>query len=349
MASTSPGRAHFEVMETQGDRWLLSGWIFHPDVATSSIATMVDGQQIGTWAPIYREAVAAAFPWTPHAGASGFRFEVPRDGQRKRVRIEARSGDRVLTDLRTTLSLEFEDMPVPPPELMQRVSGSPDPRFFNADAVRSYTEFVEALARHGDSGSISRMLDWGCGCGRVTRCFLRAHPRIEVYGCDIDTEAISWCTKNLPQGRFQAVQPEPPTGYLADTFQLVVGYSVFSHLDADMQRAWLGEVQRILAPGGLFLVSVNGRFVARFAYPQSPPRWRKWIGQKNPLDRLESQGFLDGGEDVALRGVAPEGYYRGVYQTPNWTRRAFSPYLEVLDILEAGMQNYQDLVILRKR
>ena len=234
---------------------------------------------------------------------------------------------------------------------MQRVSGSPDPRFFDADGVRSYTEFSDAVAKYGDWASIRRMLDWGCGCGRVTRCFLRVHPEIEVHGCDIDAQAVAWCSENLPAGHFRATQPLPPTGYPDSHFPLVIGYSVFTHLDAGLQHAWLEEIRRIVTPGGLFLASVNGHLVARFAFPPTSPavprpwyqRWRK----SDPVN-LTAAGFVDAGEDVALKGVAPAGYYRGVFQSPEWTRREWSKHFRVLAILEGGMQNYQDLVILQK-
>lgn len=59
-------------------------------------------------------------------------------------------------------------------------------------------------------------------------------------------------------------------------------------------------------------------------------------------------GFWDGGDDHALDGVAPAGYYRGAFQTPDWTRREWSKYFRILEIREGGMQNYQDLVILER-
>jgi SAM-dependent methyltransferase len=352
MKAIGPGRAHFEAVDAQDDRWTLSGWIFHPDVPTTAVAVEVDGAPLGEWAPLARDYVKQAFPWVGHADRSGFRFDVPRNPGRKRVRIEARAGGRALTNLRTTLSVEFEGLPLPPPELMRRVSGSPDPRFFDADAVRSHTEFVDAVARYGDWSSISRMLDWGCGCGRVTRCFLRAYPHLEIHGCDIDAEAVAWCSSNLGPGRFRATKPLPPTGYPEDSFELVLGYSVFSHLNPELQHAWLEEIRRILAPRGLFLASVNGHQVARFAFPPHAPQVsRKWYerwGRRSSAG-LEAAGFIDGGEDAALDGVAPSGYYRGVYQSPEWTRREWSKHFKVLDVLEGGMQNYQDLVVLQKK
>lgn len=349
MSPLGPGRGHFETMEVQGESWQLSGWICHPDKATSTIAVTVDGTEMASAAPTRREDVARIFSWIPHAGASGFLFEVPRRDGPQSIVVEAREGGRQITALRTTLRPEFEDQPHPPMELMQRVSGSPDARFFDADGVRSYTEFVDAVARYREWSTIPRMLDWGCGCGRVTRSFLRAHPGLEVHGADIDSEAVAWCADNLAGGSFRAIRPQPPTDYPDGFFPLVIGYSVFSHLNRELQHAWLEEMHRLIAPGGLFLASVHGPFAARFCFPQSvPSRGFSWSRRKNSFD-IRAVGYLDAGEDLALEGVAPAGYYRGIFQSPEWTRREWSEHFHVLEIVEGGMQNYQDLVILERR
>lgn len=349
MISAGPGRGHFETMELHGEVWGLSGWICHPDAATESIALVVDGAVVQESRPHQREDVAAAFPWSRSAGASGFGFSLPRSPEPRRVAVEARAGGRVLTRIRTSLSPAFEALEQPPAELMRRVSGFASPPFFDADGVRSYTEFFEAVASLRDWSAIPRMLDWGCGCGRIARCFLRAHRGLEFHGCDIDAEATSWCAENLPRGSFQAIAPHPPTPYPDGFFPLVIGYSVFSHLDADLQRAWLAEMRRIIAPGGLFLASVHGPFAARFAFPAREPAtgW-SWRRRKDPMD-VRAAGFIDAGADAALDGVAPAGYYRGVFQSPDWTRRVWSEYFRVLDVVEGGMQNYQDLVILERK
>ena len=349
MKSAGPGRGHFETMEVQGDVWHLSGWICHPDEVATSVAALADGVLIAEAEPTMRVDVAAALPWIAHASASGFCFDVPRSAASQRILVEARRGHRVLASIRTTLAPVFEALEQPPADLMRRVSGSPSAQFFDADGVRSYSEFFDAVANRRDWGSISRMLDWGCGCGRIARCFLRAHPGLEVHGCDIDAEAVAWCAANLPAGRFQAIRPQPPTAYADAFFPLVIGYSVFSHLDADLQRAWLAEMRRIIAPGGLFLASVHGAFAARFSFPQPPPEPSRWPWRRKRPSDLLAAGFIDAGEDVALQGIAPPGYYRGVFQSPAWTRRVWSDYFRVLEIVEGGMQNFQDLVILERR
>ncbi len=64
---------------------------------------------------------------------------------------------------------------------------------------------------------------------------------------------------------------------------------------------------------------------------------------------LRLQGISDHVLDPALDGIAPEGYYRAVYQSEDYVRREFSKVFDVVAYLERGMSNFQDLVVLRNR
>ena len=343
----TPGRGHFETMQLNESEWELSGWILHPDRPSTLVRATLNGEPMGEAPPYRREDVAGALPSIAFSGDSGFRFKLPRRAERARLSVTSHDGAETLVEIQTTLDPAFMDLPMPPAELMRRVTGSPDPGFFLADGVRSYTEFVDAIARHRDVASIRRMLDWGCGSGRLSRLFLRAHPEVALRGCDIDREAIDCCNR-LYGDRFAVVPPMPPTGYGGGDFDLVIGYSVMSHLLPGAQRAWLAEMRRLLVPGGLFLASVHGPFAARFALAGSERDESESWRRRPIIAKLLERGFLDAGADGALDGIAPAGYYRGAFQTPEWTRQSWSDGFRILEIREGGMQNYQDLVILEK-
>ena len=57
---------------------------------------------------------------------------------------------------------------------------------------------------------------------------------VEVHGCDIDREAVEWCSQHLPRGRFTAIPPYPPTAYAESLFDVVHAY--FEIAD-DVRRA----------------------------------------------------------------------------------------------------------------
>lgn len=362
------GRGAFDRIALEGGTLRAEGWLLLPDREFTSFRLFVDGKWAGETAAEYREDIARDFPWIPHATFTGFRFEVPRGAiARERLfRLDVVGGRGRRHPIARLSSLARGDIdaaiPAPPPALMRRVAATSDPHFFRILGLKSYGEFTEALARWRDIGTVKRLLDWGSGSGRVTAHFLAEHPGIEVHGCDIDAEAIAWARENLPRGKFAAVAPFPPTPYETGSFDLVVAFSVFTHLTRDAQEKWLAELRRILAPGGILLASVSGEFAAWFAFPYAfrhPGAAAESADERRRLEAsvarhrvpadLLSAGIYDGVPDDALGSVAPAGYYRCTYQTREYTVREWARHFEVLEYAERGLGNHQDLVVLRRR
>jgi SAM-dependent methyltransferase len=103
----------------------------------------------------------------------------------------------------------------------------------------------------------TRVLDAGCGAGRNLVYFLRAN--YEVFGVDQSAEAISRVrglaaslSPALPAANFpvSAIERMPFPG---DHFGAVISSAVLHFArDAAHFGAMLGEMWRVLAPGGLF-------------------------------------------------------------------------------------------------
>ena len=91
--------------------------------------------------------------------------------------------------------------------------------------------FEAALATAGVALAQARtLLDWGAGAGRMTAHLPARAPRAQVTAVDTDAEAIGWLAENHPVGRPSAIPVMPPTDLAGDTFEIVIGHSVFSHL-----------------------------------------------------------------------------------------------------------------------
>jgi cyclopropane fatty-acyl-phospholipid synthase-like methyltransferase len=96
-----------------------------------------------------------------------------------------------------------------------------------------------------------RVLDFGCGCGRVMSYMGGVAPASTIHGSDIDGEAIAWCERifrgEVKRGRFSfgVNQDRPPTAFDSGHFDLVYAISVFTHLPEDLQFQWLAELRRI--------------------------------------------------------------------------------------------------------
>src|SRR5919197_516523 len=90
-------------------------------------------------------------------------------------------------------------VPLPPPELVQRVGRIDDPDV-NAtyDAIgRRCRERLERLLPDDWSWEGKRVLDFGCGAGRTLRHFLAEAERGGLHGCDIDHASIAWLQEHL--------------------------------------------------------------------------------------------------------------------------------------------------------
>ena len=79
----------------------------------------------------------------------------------------------------------------------QRVVASESESGFLTEGFTTYIKLDKALERtfgHG-LGRFKHVLDWGCGCGRVTRYLDRDGG--SITGADIDGESVQWCRQNL--------------------------------------------------------------------------------------------------------------------------------------------------------
>lgn len=143
---------------------------------------------------------------------------------------------------------------LPPAYFRVLTAGSPDAAAFlhvGAVAARSFVDLAEAHdlpLRPSD-----RVLDFGCGCGRVAGR-LPALTRAQLHGCDVNRRLADWCRAHLA-GEFVTTAPEPPLPYPAAWFALVYSVSVFTHMHEPQARAWLAELARVTRPGGLALLT----------------------------------------------------------------------------------------------
>ena len=171
-----------------------------------------------------------------------------------------------------------------PVDLGDRLLGRRDPGIpakahnFTGSAAPDFTSrgdaLVQSLAELAGMTPSSRVLDVGCGVGKLaipmTR-FLDANGRYE--GLDIVPEGIEWCKKHIvgphdnvhftladvynkeynPRGRVQPVDYRFP--YDDETFNVVILYSVFTHMLPDDVDRYVGEIARVLTADGHAFVS----------------------------------------------------------------------------------------------
>lgn len=237
--------------------------------------------------------------------------------------------------------------PMPPADLRFKVAGAADEAQFDASGRQSAADFARALAGVGRSmAEFPRILEWGCGCGRILR-HLPAEGH-ELHGCDIDAEAIGWLRQNIPAFQVVASEGLPPLPYPDGHFDLIVNHSVLSHLDEAYQNAWLAELGRILSPEGVLILTVHGDYAYRAWAASVPPdelHSALLVGaSRRALDR-RGFFFLDSG------GWSKHfpAYYQNTFHRPGYVFEHWARFFDILSYTPQGSLNHQDMVVMRRR
>jgi len=329
-------RGYFNLLEAAHGRMRIAGWMLLPKSPLDSFRLIIDGDAVTSGPLAESMDIRGAFPFLPHASRTVFDASVPFPVQPgiRMITVIGMRKNREAAKLETCYSGDLVPKQPFPGALVTRVAGRVSPAFFRASAFTSFRNFAGAAGRHADISGIRTMLDWGCGCGRLTVMFSEGTDIPGIYGCDIDPESIEWCRQNL-KGEFRPIPPAPPSGYDDSFFDLVLSSSVLTHLTKENQLEWLREIRRILAPGGLFLATVHGEFATFFNHG-------------GRIRKILKRGINDETADGSLDGIAPDGYYRGTYQKESYTKRVFGDYFKILEYIEAGSLNFQDLVVMKK-
>ena len=225
---------------------------------------------------------------------------------------------------------ERAGLPVPPGELMFSVAGSWDVAWFLHSGRESAESLRAALAAVGRPlASCDAVLDFGCGCGRVLRHMRDDGPR-RLFGCDYNPAGVAWVREHLPHVTVAVNELAPPLPYEARTFDAVYALSVFTHLSAPLQDAWLRELHRVLRPGGLLLFSARGE---RYAHRLRP----------NERARLATEGLVV--RDAQLSGTN----ICSVWHGPAYVERHAASMFRLLRHLPDGARgNQQDLYVLER-
>lgn len=226
-----------------------------------------------------------------------------------------------------------DGLPLPPEHLRKRVHGDTSATTFTNVGRMVSLNLHAAITAAAAWREGLRMLDFGCGCGRVIRYLHRLCGNASFHGTDIDAEAIAWCNANLRElGTFAPCDTSPPLPFPEASFDLVYGISVFTHLPEDLQFAWLEELRRVTVPGGRLILTVHGEDL--FPAPHAG------IGKE-----FRRKGFF---YSVGVRTEGLPDFYQTSYHTAKYIHERWSRFFDIERITPRGIAGRQDLVLCRK-
>ena len=127
------------------------------------------------------------------------------------------------------------------------------------EAFYYYTLFKKHFEKYRGQISTAKILDFGCGWGRIIRYFIKDIPKPNLWGCDPVPEMIQLCKDQNKWANFESINSDPPTSFENNTFDMIYSFSVFSHLSEDFHFGLLHEINRILKPGGIYMTTTRNQ------------------------------------------------------------------------------------------
>ena len=123
--------------------------------------------------------------------------------------------------------------------------------------------FVRSVQRHfpqftGRPLEGAKILDFGCGYGRISRLMYHFTPPANLYGVDPMEESIRLCRESRMPGNFFVSDYLPESlPFSENRFDLIFSFSVFTHLSLRATRTALGTLRRYIAPDGLLVITIR--------------------------------------------------------------------------------------------
>jgi len=168
-------------------------------------------------------------------------------------------------------SVRYRNFTLPPKHLRFCGDQFKDDDFYFSSACKE----AERLATHCGLSVNSRILDLGCGPGRLAIGILGHLGTVKQYtGVDVDRKSIEWCQKYLGEKnpafrfihldvmnlRYNPGGKTPGEDFRLpcqdEEFDVINLYSVFSHMTEEDVRIYLKELRRALRPSGkIFLTA----------------------------------------------------------------------------------------------
>jgi len=185
---------------------------------------------------------------------------------------------------------------MPPLDLVQRIGlrEEEDPQRTYLESGLESRELIEAHLPADWTWAGKRVLDFGCGVGRVLRQFAPESEEAEFFGCDLDSASIGWLQAHFSPP-FEAFETTEAASLPQEDgfFDLIYAFSVYTHF-TDNWAAWLLEHHRVLAEGGILFATFLGEGMLE------PLVGEKWDEDRIGMNPLMQGLSWDKGGPIAI-------------------------------------------------
>jgi SAM-dependent methyltransferase len=242
--------------------------------------------------------------------------------------------------------------PVPPLEL-RSIVGAHSEEVFLWEGARDISLFLDLYERHGMlRRARPRVLDFGCGCGRLTR-FLNLSDRYEVYACDLNADHVAWCGENLPTIRTKKNAPTPPLPFPNESIDLVYLLSVFTHLPDSAVLAWVHDLERVVAVGGIAIITTHGFRALEIICHSADHQKLMDMGAEAAarvfkLLKMAGYVYIPYRSSIQAAANVQGADYGNSFTSPDFVRSGWTGRFDLVEYLPAALRGWQDVYVLRR-
>jgi SAM-dependent methyltransferase len=238
---------------------------------------------------------------------------------------------------------------VPDPALQEVWNGASGPELA-AQSTAFYVKLCERYGQYSDrSLSQSRVLDFGCGWGRLTRFLARDLEPGSLYGCDPVEAILDVCRENGVPAALAKTDFLPERLPFDARFDLAFAFSVFTHTSEAAHESCLRALHGALRPGGILVLTIRPPGYLHFCERMRP--LLEWLGPDFPT-RLKEPRYLyvpHPPEHRHLQYAGGEMTYGEAVITLPYIRERWSSLFELLEVDVLIGDLHQVVVTLRRR
>lgn len=231
-------------------------------------------------------------------------------------------------------------LPIPPKDLWLGYGDSKEVYLYGKVQSAKMIEVVSKTGLEIKAGG--RILDFGCGAGRMIRWLKPLAETCEIWGIDISSDHIFWAKKYLsPPFNFATTTTIPHLPFEDKYFDLIYAGSVFTHID-DLTEAWLLELRRILKPDGRIFITIQDKHSVEMLknHPLHKKQWLAELIKEKPL----SEGLMT---DYAMITGRGRGAASQVFYDIEYFCNSIKKILQTVTVIEE-MYGFQTGIILKK-